>query len=394
MKYFKQSWDDIGNKCLLSIYPYDTTKMTPYNLVESWILSKETREEFGENPNCINNTTSEKAKIRQERLDIFLPHLEKEYPDFIKAAKKQNFILKLIKFNDILSLAIPLIVCYFTAKLIFFASPIIYDTIMQKANSNSNSELINAAVVSLSFALFGFVWFLSCRIGDRLPYIITYPSIIRLRAYDFGHQVRLNKDAHLRSFYRKTPYTVAFLMGNGFVDRLDFGPSDYDKDYLMEMSNFVVPSKEIKNLNFNEFINYMKLRVEPAFKSYHRIHEYVDAPKYVKYKSLQSLFFYLNEEDLKNTTNLRSKTIKSSQFKNNIERYERPSEPSRNEYGQVIHRRNYDTKRDESDYAHKSHYSPRPSNPKAKVKKPSSLDRAIAEWKEQEFISSLLDRRK
>lgn len=395
--FFNQDWNDIRQKCCCCIYEVDT-EISPYNLITDWLFSKETREEFSENPDCINNTTAEKAKTRQERLDMFLPHLEKEYPIFLKLAKKQNFISKLIKFNDILAIIVFLALCYFFTKFFIFLAPFTSNILIKIASSHK--ELINTIVYGICFLLTPFSYFISWRIGDRLPYIITYPSILLLKDYDFRQYVRLDKDYHLRTFFKSTPYTVAFLIGNGFVNMRDFCSPYETRSYWDGCYYFVIPYKEIKNLNLNEFINYIKIRVEPTFKSYNRIHDYVDAPKYVQTKVLHALFFYLNEEDLKNTSKLRSKTLKSAPFARDIEHYDAPKEPRRDEYGKIIRERRDRTFSETAnpfDYIrNKQQYNNNTSTQRStpKPKKPSSYDKVLAEWKEQLYFSSMIDKKK
>lgn len=395
MKFFNQHWSDISNKCSCNIYE-SATGISPYTIVTDWLFSNETREEFSENPDCIKHTTAEKSKIRQERLDIFLPHLEKEYPTFLKLARKQNLILKLIKFNDILAIIIFLALSYYSTKFFIFLAPFISKILI--SISSSHKSLINIIVYGICFLLIPFSYFLSWRIGDRFPYILTYPSILLLQDDDFKKNVRLSKHYHIRSFFKSTPYTIAFLIANGFIDSRDFCPPSESRYYWKGWYQFVVPYKEIKKLSFNEFINYIKLRVEPTFKSYHRIHQYVNAPKNVETKALHAIFFYLNEEDLQNTSKLRSKTLKSAPFARDIECYIKPKEPCRDEYGNIIYERKNNTERyipqvhtrSQQKYTNKT--TPQKSSPKPK--KPSSYDKMLDEWKEQIIISTLLENNK
>lgn len=394
MNFFNQSWNDISRKCSCWIYELDT-EVSPYKLINDWVASKDTLEKFSDNPDCINNTTAEKAKIRQERLDIFLPNMEKEYQTFLKLAKKQNLISKLIKFEEILGIIIFLTSCYFCTKFLFFLAPFI-NKILQNI-TGSQKSFLTTLVYIVCFLLIPFSYFLSWRVADRFPYILTYPSILLLCDNDFRKRVRLDKEHHLRSFFKKTPYTIAFLSGNGFANQRDLCPP-YDTDIWDAHYNFVIPYKEIKKLNFNEFINYIKIRVEPTFKSYHRIDNYVDAPKYVETKAMQSLFFYLNEEDLKNTSKLRSKTLKSASFAKDIECYIEPKEPRRNEYGQIIiERDSYKDRHNENTYSrYKPQYNRETVSQKSspKPKKQSSYDKILDEWKEQIRISTFIENKR
>ena len=240
----------------------ETTLQNPYELLEQWISSKDTLEHkvLGSQ----STTTEEKERIRKERLDIFLPKMEEEYKEFkIKKIYDdfQDFFNEWVDSIEQRVIAAILTIIVLAVILIYlFIYPLqllnIPEYILIKIGE---TILVSTVIIGVIVGILGY------KLPEKIMYII---NLIRGKS---------KKD-----MVREFEYTEAFLMANGFYYQ-------EPKALYGEITTIikVLVPKKIKRLNFNDFIEYIRVNQNPEFTTYEN-----------EATIFRSIFHYVSESEL------------------------------------------------------------------------------------------------
>lgn len=240
----------------------ETTLQNPYELLEQWISSKDTLEHkvLGSQ----STTTEEKERIRKERLDIFLPKMEEEYKEFkIKKIYDdfQDFFNEWVDSIEQRVIAAILTIIVLAVILIYlFIYPLqllnIPEYILIKIGE---TILVSTVIIGVIVGILGY------KLPEKIMYII---NLIRGKS---------KKD-----MVREFEYTEAFLMANGFYYQ-------EPKALYGEITTIikVLVPKKIKRLNFNDFVEYIRVNQNPEFTTYEN-----------EATIFRSIFHYVSESEL------------------------------------------------------------------------------------------------
>lgn len=279
-----------------------TNNENPISLVESWINEKSTTETHDESK---EKTTLEKEKIRQARLEYFLPYMEKEFPEF-KRRIKYTWFARRTKDIDITLFIIWYIILYTLAHLTFYDWGMFSEFIAKIVPKDHPAEIILYLAQILEFLspvlLFGvFVDLFKVIPLIKIRRKITFPSKDELARYT-SEQFP----------YENAPYIEAFMLANGFAKIKDNNILSSNKSWL------IAPTK-IKDMNFNEFIDFVKTHYEPLFldydsKDYSNIIT-IDTRRTIipTYNVFNCIFFYQNQNTLKEHAEYRGKLASAIQ---------------------------------------------------------------------------------
>lgn len=324
-------------------------------LVTEWIRNGETSENYYTGK---DNTTIEKEQIRQSRLEYFLPHLEKEFPEFKKRVRDYYFVrnngclfteTKAILFTYILLN----VFCYLT----FYDWGMFSEALSQLYPEGSLLLGLVQILEFISPVLFLFIYDWS------LKTIAFHKIIGRFGGPTEKELEELGKTDYP---YKGLPYTEAFMIANGFIRE--------EARQNWELRALCAPP-DIKDMNFNEFIEFMKLYFEPTTSSYESQDWIFSESKY-EYKTFNCIFFYQNQKTHKQNE---EKRVRLSSWVHNA--YNRlPSYDISSSIGT-----NYNTTT--TSYLNKPSYSPK----KSKLPKGCTINDCIEESIKMEVVRKILD---
>ena len=237
-----------------------TTLQNPYELLEQWASAKDTLEHkvLGSQ----STTTEEKERIRKERLDIFLPKMEKEYKEFkIKKIYDdfQDFFDEWVYSGG--QRVIAALVTYFVLAFIFLY-------LLQALNiPEAILREIKSTILKITFIIGVIVGVL----GYRIPKIIMYI-------------INLIRGKSKKDIVEGFAYTEAFLMANGFYYQKPY--ARYGAQEITTITKLLIP-KKIKQLNFSDFVEYIRVNQNPEFTTYQN-----------EATIFRSIFYYVSESEL------------------------------------------------------------------------------------------------
>lgn len=254
-------------------------------LMGSWYSSILTGESLKKGTE--SSTTEKYEKIRQERFQAILPELKKEYPLFSKKVKYQKIGEELYKmteeFETRLGLNIVLLIIYLVFCFL----------------TNMPIKLLVILTIIIIVRLMPIIVF----------YLVTTKE--SRKEYKGVKSYLIEKDIG-----EQCPYTTAFLYTNGL------GYEKYEYRYgKTEYGTSIHPLllKEMKNLSFEEFINFVKANAEPEITYGKALFGECNSSETVT----RSTFFYINEKILEENINSRNKIKKVlEKYKNLYEKNE------------------------------------------------------------------------
>lgn len=241
-------------------------------LMGSWYSSLLTVESLEKGKE--SSTTEEREKIRQERFQAILLDVEKEYPLFSKKVKYQKIGEKLYKmtenFQRRLGLDIILLIIYFVFCFL----------------THMPIKLLSILAIIIIVRL--------------MPIIVFYLVTTKESRKEYK-----GIKSYLIEKYvgEQCPYTTAFLYTNGL------GYDNYEyRCGKPEHGTSIHPLllKEMKNLSFEEFINFVKANAEPEVTYGKSLFGECKNSQ----TTTRSTFFYINEKILEQNMNSRKKIKK------------------------------------------------------------------------------------
>ena len=248
------------------------------HLILDWIESGETSENYYTGK---DSTSAEKEQIRQSRLEYFLPHLKREFPEFQERLKGYY---SHFKWGTKVRSARFMIFTYLLINIIWYST--FYDWGMFSATLGKllSPDNILVQIVELVeyTAPISFAY-----LYDWILHSIVYHKTIGRLGYPTESEIKNIEDNSY--IYKGLPYIEAFMIANGFISKT-----------AMKNFNFRtldVPPSKIASMNFNEFIEFVKINFESEALNYDT-QEWVSSKSAYEYVIFDCIFFYQNQETL------------------------------------------------------------------------------------------------